>query len=90
MRLKRYCEPDSGTRKMLQAKVATTFVLLAAAPIHAQARQEKLVPPLPIPHVAHTAAVHRPVAVSRPRARPAPIAAPVAPNKAQAPLPIYD
>ncbi len=37
-----------GTRTMLQAKVATTFVLLATAPIHAQARQEKLVPPLPI------------------------------------------
>jgi hypothetical protein len=35
-----------------------SFALLAAAPFQAQAREERSVPPLPIPHVTRTAAVH--------------------------------
>jgi hypothetical protein len=77
---------------MLRAKVlgVATLLLLAAAPFPAESRQDRLVPPQPIPHVAHTAA-RRPIALPLPRARPAPTAsspASVAPNNA--PVPIND
>jgi hypothetical protein len=56
------------------ATLALSFALLAASPFHAQAREERLVPPLPIPHVNRTVAIHVPAAASsqpQPRSRPA-------------------
>src|ERR1700676_1956470 len=80
------------TRTTLQASVlraATcplSFLLLIAAPVLARAQEERLVPPLPIPHVARTAA-HSPAALSPPLPRPRP--APTAPSPASvAPAPI--
>jgi hypothetical protein len=54
------------------ALVPLSFLLLAARPTDAKAREEKVIPPLPIPHVARTAGAHpsRP----QPRSQPAPIA----------------
>jgi hypothetical protein len=69
-----------------------SFALLAAAPFQAQAREERSVPPLPIPHVTRTAAVHLQAAASLlplPRSRPAPTtgpAPPVAPKRVLVPI----
>jgi hypothetical protein len=86
-------------RALAAALVPLSFLLLAAPPTYAKAREEKLIPPLPIPHVARTAGAHpRAAAFSRPlpQSRPAPTAsahaAPVATpvlNK-NAPVPIND
>jgi hypothetical protein len=56
------------------ATLTLLFVLFAAPSFHAQAREERLVPPLPIPHVNRTVAIHLPAAASsqpQPRSRPA-------------------
>jgi hypothetical protein len=61
----------------LQAKILSVvtcsqfFFLLVAAPLLALGREERLVPPLPIPHVARTAA-HLRTALSPPLPRPRP------------------
>ena len=59
-----------------------SFALLAAAPLQAQAREERSVPTLPLPHVTRTAAVHLQAASSLlplPRSRPAPTTGPAPP-----------
>ena len=67
------------------ATLTLLFVLFAAPSFHAQAREERLVPPLPIPHVNRTVAIHLPAAASsqpQPRSRPATTApAPLIPPK---------
>jgi hypothetical protein len=83
--------------RLSSAMRCLSFLLVAAAPVHALAQEERPVPPLPIPDVAPTAtqipdvaptATHRRVRVASPlpRPRPAPIstsavAAPIEPKK---------
>jgi hypothetical protein len=91
--------PILRERALAAALVPLSFLLLAAPPTYAKAREEKLIPPLPIPHVARTDGAHpRAAAFSRPlpQSRPAPTAsahaAPAATpvlNK-NAPVPIND
>lgn len=98
------------------ARFSLSFLLLAAASVHAEAPPlpppappeapppasgftppykiivaqwgERVVPPRPIPHVTHHPAASSP---PLPRPRPAELApAPVAPNKAPAPVPLND
>jgi hypothetical protein len=80
-------EADFWAASVRAATFALPFLLLAAAPVHAQGPRERLIPPQPIPHVASTGA-HPPKASSpplpRPRAAPAVLSqTPVAPQKAQ-------
>ena len=71
------------------ATLTLLFVLFAAPSFHAQAREERLVPPLPIPHVNRTVAIHLPGASSsQPRSRPATTAPapPVPPKRTLVPI----
>jgi hypothetical protein len=74
------------------ATFTLSFALLAAPLFHAQAREEeRLVPPLPIPHVNRTVAIHLPAAASSqplPRSRPATTAPspPVPPKRTLVPI----
>lgn len=70
-------------KAMRTATYLFSFFLLAATPVHAQAGQEKPVPPLPIPHVAHASPP-----LPRPRpARSTPYPMRVAPNRELVPIP---
>src|SRR6266436_6880458 len=72
-----YSTARRATRAILPVKatraatVALSFWLSAAAPVHAQGQPERLIPPLPVPHVASTTA-HRPTALSPRLPRPPP------------------
>jgi hypothetical protein len=88
------CAAGRGSRGVVVIGAATltlSFALLAAPPFHAQAREERLVPPLPIPHVNRTVAIHLPAAASSqplPRSRPATTAPspPVPPKRTLVPI----
>ena len=73
------------------ATLLLSFLLFAAASSHARGREEKPVPPLPIPDVDRTAAAHFPGRLSPPLPRPRPVPAapspaPVVPKKTVVPI----
>ena len=75
--------------KMLRAAAGLyCLVLVTAAPVYARGWRERLIPPLPIPHVAHI--VHQTKVIAPlPRPRPdltATSPAPAAPKKTLVPI----